>query len=358
MATSAFAPLSRILPYWPKELFGDPGGLLDEIGVTDFSIVSDDNILEFAGTAAWLDEIEFTLPALDAVSIAFLSTGGFTQAQFQVQVEPSFQLTLVDLKAALRLKAVFLRPVQKDSGGNWVPRVDQQGQPVPAEITISGVSLVVSAEGDVTTTGTLAVALPALEFGDSGIVLEMSDIDLYLSAGQSPPAGAKAGFKGVAIKQAILHLSGQLAVGGGPDGSPTFNNLLIGSSGFSGQIKANWTSNYIGGKFSGSGGGTLYGLEFGLVSLDFTFVQNVPTDATFNGMIKLPFFDQPVGVDVSLAVDGSLSIAVSATQPSGVTSPSGIITFEKPGVLRAELDSLAGCGKSLWTTYNGAYQRP
>jgi YVTN family beta-propeller protein len=330
MSTFAFAPLSRTLPYWPKELFGDPGGLLDEIGITDFNVVSDDQTLEFTGTAAWLEEIEFKIPGLDSVSIAFLSTGGFTQIQFELQVEPAFELTLVNLNAALRIRSEFLRPVQQDASGKWVLTLDAQGDPVPAEVTLSGVNLVVSAEGDVSVAGAPAFKLSPVEFGDSGIVLDISEIELYLSGQETPPTGAQAGFKGIAITQAKLYLSGGLAVSGIP--TVTFTDLLIGSSGFSGRIEANWTSS--------TGQGTLFGLEFLVTSLDFTFVQNVPTDATFSGQLKLPFFDQPVGVDISVAVDGGLSIALSSTQPAGAAWSSGLITFEKSGVLRAELDSL------------------
>src|SRR3954447_9555295 len=111
MTAFAFAPLSRTLPYWPKEIFGEPGGLLDEIGVIDFKVLTDDDTqVEFTGTIAWLREIELKLPALDAVSIAFLSTSGFTQLDFRLQLAPDFELTLVDLKVAIRLRSGFLRP--------------------------------------------------------------------------------------------------------------------------------------------------------------------------------------------------------------------------------------------------------
>src|SRR2546423_11322016 len=113
MSVFAFAPLSRTLPYWPKELFGDTGGLLDEIGVIDFNNSSDETQLAFTGTVAWLREIEFKLPSLDAISIAFLSTGGFTQLDFALQLQPDFELRLINLKAEVRLRFGFLKPVHK-----------------------------------------------------------------------------------------------------------------------------------------------------------------------------------------------------------------------------------------------------
>src|SRR5437868_15259331 len=113
MTVFAFAPLSRTLPYWPTELFGEPGGLLDEIGVTDFDVVADDSQLKFTGTVAWLRELEFKLPALNSVSVALLSTSSFTQIPFAVRVAPDFELRLTQLNASVRLRTDFLRPVKQ-----------------------------------------------------------------------------------------------------------------------------------------------------------------------------------------------------------------------------------------------------
>src|SRR5258708_23062031 len=123
MTTFSFVPLSRTLTYWPKELFGEPGGLVDEIGVTDFDIASDETKLAVTGTVAWLREIELKLPALDAVSVVLVSTSGFTQVDFALTLVPDFQLRLVNLKAVLRLRSDLLRPVHKD-GDKWLPTLD------------------------------------------------------------------------------------------------------------------------------------------------------------------------------------------------------------------------------------------
>lgn len=325
----AFAPLSRTIPYWPKELFGEPGGLLDEIGVTSFDIVSDDTELEFKGTVAWLREIELKLPSLDAFSIAFLSKSGFTQIDFELRVVPAFELTLKNLSALIRLRVGFLRPVQKDSSGEWVPQLDANGDPLPAELKLSGADFRVSADGNVELqfpSGAPTLSLPPLEIGGTGIVLELKKVELYLSEKQSPPAGAKPGFKGVAIQQAELHLSGGVGVSAAPD-TVSFNDLLIGSSGFSGEIHAQW---------SGNGQGSFFGLDFELESLDFTFVQNVPTDASLKGTIDLPFFDHPVSVEISVGVDGGFSVALDAD-----AAPGGLYTLTKPGIIEIELDSIA-----------------
>ncbi|HEX8076303.1 MAG TPA: hypothetical protein VF511_00700, partial [Chthoniobacterales bacterium] len=333
----AFAPLSRTLTYWPKELFGDPGGLLDEIGVTDFQILSDEAELKFAGTVAWLEEIELKLPAVDAVSIALLSTDGFTQIPFELQVAPEFELRLVGLHAGIRLRSDFLRPV-KQEGNKWVPLLDSQGKPKPAEITLGGVDAVVSAEGEIEfvfPTDAPDLSMTPLDIGGSGIVLEINKVGLYFSGKQAPPPGAQPGFKGIAVDEVKLHLSGGIAGAGVPD-TVIFEHLLIGSSGFSGKIEADWTANYDSGagKFTGSGAGTLFGIPFGISSLALSFQQNVPTGSALKGKIKLPFFDQALAVEIGFTKDGGLTVGIDSAVGGGLA------TLHVPGVLDLELDSL------------------
>jgi YVTN family beta-propeller protein len=129
-----------------------------------------------------------------------------------------------------------------------------------------------------------------------------------------------------------MHFTGGIDIAALPN-AITFKDLLIGSSGFSGEIHAGWSA--------GSGAGTLFGLDFELESLDFIFNQNVPTDASLRGTINLPFFDQLVNVDISIGVGGGLSAGLSAHQPPGVTASNGLITFTKTGLLEMTLDSIA-----------------
>lgn len=323
----AFAPLSRTLPYWPSSLFGDPGGLLDEIGITDFDILSDDTQLKFKGTLAWLREIELKLPALDSVSLALLSTDDFTQIPFELQVDPQFELRLTDLAASVRIRSNLLRAV-KLQGAKWVPLLDSQGMPKPAEITLAGVGAVVSAEGGIEfvfPNNAPDLSLTPIDLGGSGIVLEISKVSLYFSEKQAPPLGEQSGFKGIAVDSATLHLSGGLNGIGVPT-STTFHQLRIGNSGFSGTVTAQWSG--VAGK------GQLFGMEFELISLALSFQQNVPTGSALKGRVKLPFFDQPLGVEIGFAPDGGLTVGIDST------AGGGLATLHIPSVLDLELDSL------------------
>src|SRR6185436_8192227 len=133
---------------------------------------------------------------------------------------------------------------------------------------------------------------------------------------------------GIFIERAAIHFpeSWQL-----PLGDLEFRKCYIGSGGFTGEVQEEWPNPLT---------GTLFGLDFQLKSIDLGFRQNSLSRSVVEGIIHLPFFDQEVGVQITLNLDGTLSVALSAVQPSGVVSASGLITFVKPNLLELTLDSI------------------
>lgn len=318
----AFAPLSQTLKPLPSTLAGN-GGFLNEIGVTDFHILQDDaNGLKFTGTLAWLEEIELKVPGLDAVSVALLSTSGFTQIPFDLTLAPDPKLTFTNLNATLRLRLPFLRRVKKPST-EWVPDLDTGGKPKPVEVELSGVTATATADGDisVSTAGT-NLALSPFEIGTTGLIVEATDIGLHLNANDPPPPGAQPGFKGVSIATASLHLTGGLAGGAAPD-EVTLTEVLIGSSGFSGRVGAKWLPDNQ---------SKLFGMDCELIELGMDFRQNAPTGGGITAWIKLPFFEQKTKVEIGYTADGGFTVGLAAS--------GGLATLSIQGVLDLELDSL------------------
>ena len=336
----AFAPFSRTLPFWPGDLFGPPGGILDLVGVTEFDIDSSATSLAFSGKVAWLQEIELKIPALDSASFALLDAGGFTEVGFKVALAPQFSLTFGELTAEFRFVSDALRPVARNTPtGPWVPVLDPKtNNPAPAVFAIGDVYLHVDGDGQVAFVDDQgqpafpSITPPALEIAGSGIILELKAVKLYLSEKQAPPPGAQPGFKGVAIDAATIHLGDAFGSAAAPD-NVIISNLLIGSSGFSGTISANWIHTVNpDGSYSGSGLGELFGLQFGLKSLEFVFSQNRLTGSSVKGIITLPFFDHPLDVVVGYTADGGVTI--------GIAAPGGIFTLTKPGFVEVAVESI------------------
>jgi hypothetical protein len=318
-----FAPLSRTLSPWPSQLLGDAGGLLDEIGVIDFKMDLDDPAkLAFAGTLAWLEEIELKVPGLDAVSVALLSTSGFTQIPFRITLTPAFELAFPNLTATLRVRSPLLRRVRQQ-GSEWVADT-VGGAPLPVEIALNNVGVAATAEGDVSFTGSQpALSLSPFEIGTTGLIVDATSIGLHLHASDLPPPGGQPGFKGVSIATANIHLTGSLAGGVAPS-LVTLTHVLIGSSGFSGHVGATWTA---------GNQSKLFGMDCELISLDMDFRQNVPVGGGIKARIKLPFFEQAIVVEIGYTADGGLTVGLGAT--SG-----GLVALSVGGVLTLELDAL------------------
>lgn len=335
----AFAPLSRTLPFWPGDLFGPPGGMLDLVGITDFDIDASQTSLAFSGKVAWLEEIEVEIPAVDGASFALLDAGGFTEVGFNVALAPEFSLTFGELFAEFRFKSDALRPVAFNSNtSKWDPLLDLLGDPVPAAFKIGKVYLKVDGDGQVAFVDAAgqpaapAITAPALELAGSGIVLELEAVQLYLSDKQAPPPGAPEGFKGVAISQAKIHLGDAFGSAAAPD-TVTISDLIIGSSGFSGSIAASWNHQVAAdGSYSGAGMGELFGLQVGLKSLEFTFSQNKLVGSAIKAVMILPFFDRPLDVTIGYDAKGGVTVGIDAT--------GGIFKLTKPNFLEVVVESL------------------
>ena len=129
-----------------------------------------------------------------------------------------------------------------------------------------------------------------VELGDTGIVLEMDGLWPYLSGKSSRPADIPDGFRGVAIGSAKLHLPPDLDLPLEPT-SLNFEDMLIGSTGFSGTITGTWSPvfNVNNQDFEGSGSGKIFGIPFGLHEIGLTFAQNSPTEIAISGSLVLPF---------------------------------------------------------------------
>lgn len=335
MPPPGFIPLSRTVADWPTHIFGRPD-FLNEIGLQDFRINEGENLFVVSGTLLWFRELSFDLPLLRGFSIALLSEGDHTAVPFQVDVLPGFALSFPNLSAAFRMDTSLLRPVRRENG-RWVRVRDAHGNARPAELRFDGVGLRLDLEGNIEVlmpSGAPRVGLGAVELGETGFILEIDGVAPYFSTNQTPPGGAPAGFRGIAIESVRLHLPNRIDVPLVPT-DLVFEHLLIGTGGFSGTIRGTWspTFNESSRRYAGRGAGTLFGIAFALRSLGLTFSQNVPTESSIRGEIVLPFFNRPLGVDIGIANDGDFTVAISAVQPSGATrSPSGLVTLRNEGL--------------------------
>jgi hypothetical protein len=315
----SFVPLRDTLPEFAEKWFPNLE-LLDHVGFTGYDVVQDDAELVAEGSLAWLKEIEFDLPGLDAVSVALLAKEEMTQVDFTHRLAPNVELILENLNVSFRIKTDLLKRV-KLQDGEWVPDLDGDGNPRRPEIVVTAGKLRIDGDWNAEFVDAPAAGFPPVMLGNTGIVLEVSQLALWLSS--TLPNPPEPGFKGVTLDHATIHFTGDMRAG--VPSSVALTDARIGSSGFSGRVEATWGA---------SGSGTLFGIPFSVESLMVQFRQNAPVDSSIKGTVTLPFFDAPVKVEIRYGVEGGLLVRLdkAATDP--------FLKIEKQGLLLLELESL------------------
>jgi hypothetical protein len=327
--------MNYILP-WPEELFrlveaGETAGLsmAERIGLTSFSFseTAPEGKQLQAGIAL-LDEVALELPGLEGFAIIFgahdasASTIG-AEFTLRAALDDPLAISILNVDMLVRLRQDLLRPVSRDSQGSWAVAVDTNGIPRPFEIHLDDVSVSADVEGNLGVafaSGAPGIAIDAFMIGETGIVVVADQpVQLYLSGDLPPPLNRPAGWRGIYIPHAAIHLP-SLDFPAVPAGLE-FTDCSIGSAGFSGQVDVNWAI--------GTVQGSLFGLACELTHLDATFDQNILTAFALRGRISLPFFDAPIDVEIGIALDGGFTV--------GLANTTGILTTP---VLRMELDSI------------------
>lgn len=333
--TTYFIPLRDALPFWPTDRFTsrDEDGFLDRVGLSDFEAEETPTQTTLRLTVAFRDEIEFDLPGLDGFAFVFGADadGGGSHVTVEIDVRPPVEVRFVDASVTLRMDQDVVRPVEQTPDGTWTPVLDADGEQTPFELALTGIDLAVGADGSVSLDGQTTLAAPSFTVGDSGVVVEPDQpVSVHLSDDQTPPPGQSVGWRGVHIAGASIHLP-EFDFPAAPSGL-AFEDCYIGSGGFSGSVSATWSGD--------DARGELFGMTFALRAVDLSFVQNTPTAMGVRGVLTLPYFDQPLGVDVSVGTDGSFAIGLSAHQPPDVTHDGGLVSFEIEDVLRFTVESL------------------
>lgn len=322
------------LPFWPAELFpveGDEEGL-SRVKVTDFNIEETAQQTTLQLSVQISEELVFHIPGLEGISLVLAGNGQTSNFTIEIDVEDPFAVRIVNLSVGLRFSSSLFRPAKLNSKGQFEEERSAEGEPLPYQIDITG-TVRVSADGDfevVFPSGAPAIALKPVMIGGTGVVIEADQVQFCFDRKQTPPDPVlPAGWRGVFIGSAAVHFSGSLA-----EALPSdlqLSGCYIGTGGFTGDVSVLWSPPFD---------GNLLGSKLQLERFEIGFVQNTIVSSSIEGAMTLPFFDQPVGVDISIGVDGGLAVALSATQPSGVAANNGLITFEKTNLLRMSLDSI------------------
>ncbi len=248
---TSFVPLRYAFP-WSEDLFrfgeAEDGSLpmIDRVGVQTFEIDESipDRTTIHVGVAV-LDELLLEMPGLSGVGIVFgaakrnddgTSGGVGTEFGLAFGLGDPFSFGIEEVDVVLRMQQNLLRSVIRDDNGKWVPA------PHPFEMRLDGVGVSADTEGTVAVTfagGAPGIEIDPFAIGDTGIIVEPDQpVRLFFSQTGPVPPGRPAGWRGVYIPHALVHLP-HLDFPVAPTGLE-FSDCSIGTGGFSGELDAIW----------------------------------------------------------------------------------------------------------------------
>lgn len=304
--------------------------VLDRLFYTNYALV---NRLDGAGLVIQLviaGEAALSLPGLQSFAIVFGSTdAGATLLDASFSIGPQgFSARVDNVAVGLRFPPTILKPVPESPGATPPPY---------AQIEVHG-SIRLDENFNLRFAGFNAFSLKPAMIGNSGIIISATDVKIDFSRTETLPeivaAGFDESFMGVYIGEAKVTL---------PEDWPALapedlvlRNCVLGSGGVSGRLEAHYSPIYhsTSKTFTGRGAGSLFGIPFGLKDVDLEFKQNAFKKSEIKGELLLPFFDEPVEVDIGVDVNGGFSVKLTSA------GADGLFKLTKPDVLEMELDSI------------------
>jgi hypothetical protein len=322
MTTTLFVPLEDLIGQaWPKDLLDPPSvDALHGIWMEPPDIERDPH-LKVETAILFETELAVGIPGLDAVRLIFAPNGSSTAFGFQIDTEPVSKLSILDIPIALRLESSLLKPARRVHAAEpgKPDTFEQDPSTDHVDITLGNVTLSLDVDGNIAVSGAANISLPPSFIGDTGVVVEASQVGVFLDS-NTPPPGKPAGWRGVHIGHAAVYLPGELA---GIVGNLELADGYIGNGGFSGTVSDTWTPTLS---------AQFFGMPFTLQHAEVKFVQNALSAAAITGRMNLPFFDAPVDVEISLKLNGGFAVKMASTN--------GLYTLTKQGILSMELESL------------------
>ncbi len=340
---NVYTPLSTVLPegIWPDALAESDETFLDKLACLIFDERADDFEAHVFIRAKVMAEARLPLPILQGLELVFgkgdSEETGLIDIDLTLAGEnngpPTFELKIVTTTLSLSLNRELFTPVEVVEINGQLQVTPQPGNiaiPLPFALTVSFDGNDWTLDFEVPAGVGTGLTLPLCALGDSGVVIEATDLELNFSGNGTRPTSTSAGWKGLYLGSLKLYLP-QLF-----NGHISATGLGIGTGGLWGEFAASFILNYSAASiphFTGDLATPLFGIEGGLREVNLSFMQSIPTAFNVKGSLLLPFFDEPVDIEIGIEERSGFTIALSANN--------GLYKLTKPGLLELELQSLS-----------------
>lgn len=269
----------------------------------------------------------FDVPALPGWRIGF-GDGQSSPAVSVVAILADDPGVFASAALCLEPPASDLTPMVK-TGNTWTEALDKDGAKRPVRILVTGGAVAWSASRGFGVFGSPQLTIDPFQIGNTGVIVACTGLHVCLTDQDPVPIYVPANSRGFAIDSVGVALPPSMT---GVPNDIVGTDLFLGTGGFTGKLTGNWAA------------GTpiqMGGIECQLKSLSLEFKQNSLVGSALACELTVPFFDQPVNLDVSLSGDGTLLATLSASQQTAVTYDNGLIHFEKTGVFKVSLEGLS-----------------
>jgi hypothetical protein len=265
--------------------------------------------------------LELGIPGLDAVKLVIAPLGTATSFMLRFESTPTPSISLVDVPLALRFRGDLLRPArQKPADANGVEEWEVDTTRDFIDLDLATVTVTFDFDGNIAVQASISIDLPPAMIGDSGVVIEAQGLQLFLDTTQPPP-GKPAGWRGVHIALAALHLPAGLS---SSVGTLSVTDAFIGNGGFSGGVAVDFEPGLP---------ANIAGMAVTLDHAGVSFVQNALTECDIRGTIMLPFFEEALGISIAVGLNGNFAVEL-------LGGANGLIKLTKAGVLELTVASL------------------
>lgn len=302
---------------WPEETIPLPtegpfSEILDRVAVHDFESGYDaeSSSVRASATLKFLGELAIEAPGLSGIVVVFNGAGGLTSLSLGATLSESLvEIRVLDLNVTLRLSTDAFRSGHFGEGRFVEEERLPSGERQPFSVAIENIDLQLSF-GDSFHFDLLdapAITLTPVAIADTGIVIEAESMSLHFSAAGDPPPAFDAAWRGVFIPRATIHLPE--IIRGLPSGL-TIENAGIGAGGFTGSVAFSWRRErgYLEAEFAGMG--------LRLYEIQLALEQNVPKRGAIESALKLPFFDDWMGLDLGFKPDGTFTAKIKSPEDS------------------------------------------
>lgn len=311
-------PIGNLVPaeLFPEGMFGASGSsILGSIYYTDYSVQYGD-LFSGQGVAVTLDmlipaNVELSVPGLSHVALG-IGEQGFIPFTARVSwTSTGFNLAIEDVALNLRFSRDLLEPAEALGGGTYrvIPGDER------AQVSATG-SVLVNSDFDIAVEGFDEFDLGPVKIPSvNSIYLLLEGVKLDLSRTTVLPEIAAAGFgpefQGLYVRNLQVAFQDDLSF------IPLISasNFAIGTGGISGTISATFDLRYDNGQLTGDAAGELFGnsgIQIGLRKFELELRANEVVRSAITGQMVLPFFEQPVEIELSFDLKGNFAVGLKA----------------------------------------------